>query len=79
MESFYHNGLRLFYRVTGEGRPLVFLHGMVTVQINSLAEKGNYGEACAYATILIVIVYAAVALMNLFIAHFGTSRKMKGE
>ncbi|MEA5142920.1 MAG: alpha/beta hydrolase [Oscillibacter sp.] len=28
MESFYHNGLRLFYRVTGEGRPLVFLHGM---------------------------------------------------
>ena len=52
---------------------------MVTVQINSLAEKGNYGEACAYATILIVIVYAAVALMNLFIAHFGTSRKMKGE
>lgn len=52
---------------------------MVTVQINSLAEKGNYGAACAYATILIAIVYAAVALMNLLIAHFGTSRKMKGE
>lgn len=47
---------------------------MVTVQINSLAEKGTYGPACAYATILIIVVYAAVALMNLFIKHFGTSR-----
>lgn len=47
---------------------------MVTVQINSLAEKGNYGEACAYATILIIIVYAAVVLMNLFIKYFGTSQ-----
>ena len=50
---------------------------MVTVQINSLAEKGTYGPACAYATILIVIVYAAVALMNLFIKHFGTSKYME--
>jgi len=47
---------------------------MVTIQINSLAEKGTYGPACAYATILIVIVYAAVALMDLFIKHFGTSK-----
>ncbi len=47
---------------------------MVTVQINSLAEKGTYGPACAYATILIIVVYTAVALMNLFIKHFGTSR-----
>jgi iron(III) transport system permease protein len=52
---------------------------MVTVQINSLAEKGNYGEACAYATILIVIVYAAVALMNLFIKYFGVSKTMRGN
>jgi len=28
MEAFDYNGLRLFYRVTGAGRPLVFLHGM---------------------------------------------------
>lgn len=52
---------------------------MVTVQINSLAEKGNYGEACAYATILIIIVYAAVALMNLFVKYFGTSKAMREE
>lgn len=52
---------------------------MVTVQINSLAEKGNYGEACAYATVLIIIVYTAVALMNLFIKYFGTSKSMRGS
>jgi iron(III) transport system permease protein len=52
---------------------------MVTVQINGLAEKGLYGEACAYATILIIVVYAAVALMNLFIKYFGTSKAMREE
>ncbi len=50
---------------------------MVTIQISSLAEKGDYGEACGFATILIIIVYAAVALMNLFIKHFGTSKYME--
>lgn len=50
---------------------------MVTVQINSLAEKGNYGPACAYASILIIIVYTVVALMNLFIKHFGTSKYLE--
>jgi len=29
--------------------------------------------ACAYATILIAIVYAAIVLMNLCIKYFGTS------
>ena len=52
---------------------------MVTVKINSLAEKGDYGDACAYATVLIILVYSAVALMNLFIKHFGTSKMMKEE
>ena len=39
--------------------------------------KGYYGVACAYATILIAIVYAAVLIMNLFIKFFGTSKKVK--
>ena len=49
---------------------------MVTIQINSLAEKGEYGVACAFASMLIILVYAVVALMNLFIKYFGTSRYM---
>jgi len=51
---------------------------LITTQINEFAEKGKYGVACAYATILIAIVYASILLMNLFMKHFGTSRKIKG-
>nr|MCR4834492.1 iron ABC transporter permease [Butyrivibrio sp.] len=47
---------------------------MITCQINEQAEKGNYGVACAYATVLILITYTAVAIMNLIIKHFGTSK-----
>ncbi len=50
---------------------------LITVQINEFAEKGSYGIACAFATILIVITYGSVMLMNFIIKHFGTSRKVK--
>ena len=50
---------------------------LITVQINELAEKGSYSLACAFATILIVITYGSVLLMNLVTKHFGTSRKIK--
>ena len=52
---------------------------LITVQINEFAEKGNYGIACAFATILIVITYGSVLLMNLAIKHFGTSKKLQSE
>lgn len=47
---------------------------LITVQINEFAEKGSYGIACAFATILIAITYGSVLLMNLAIKHFGTSK-----
>ena len=50
---------------------------LITVQINEFAEKGAFSLACAFATILIIITYGAVLLMNLFIKHFGTSRQIK--
>ncbi len=50
---------------------------LITVQINEFAEKGSYGIACAFATILILITYSAVLIMNLIIKHFGTSRMVK--
>ena len=52
---------------------------LITVQINEFAEKGSYSLACAFATILIVITYGAVLLMNLFITHFGTSKNIKED
>ncbi len=50
---------------------------LITVQINEFAEKGSYGIACAFATILIVITYGSVTIMNWIIKHFGTSKKIK--
>ncbi len=50
---------------------------LITVQINEFAEKGSYGIACAFASILIAITYGSVLLMNLFIKYFGTSRKLQ--
>ena len=51
---------------------------LITCKINEFAEKGKYGVACAYATVLIAIVYAAIMLMNLAMKYFGTSRKIRG-
>ena len=52
---------------------------LITTQINEQAEKGNYGVACAYATVLIAITYGIVLIMNALIRVFGTSRKLKEE
>lgn len=52
---------------------------LITCQINEFAEKGYYGVACAYATILIIIVYASVLIMNLAMRFFGTSKKLKAK
>ena len=52
---------------------------LITTQINEFAEKGKYGVACAYATILIAIVYVSIVVMNFVIKHFGTSKKLKGD
>lgn len=52
---------------------------LITCQINEQAEKGNYGVACAYATVLICITYGMVLIMNGLIKIFGTSRKMKED
>ena len=52
---------------------------LITVQINEFAEKGAYGIACAFATILIAITYSTVLLMKLVIKYFGTSKMYKEE
>jgi iron(III) transport system permease protein len=51
---------------------------LITCQINEQAEKGNYGVACAYATVLLAITYGVVVGMNALLKMFGTSRKVKG-
>ncbi|MCL1965021.1 MAG: iron ABC transporter permease [Firmicutes bacterium] len=51
---------------------------LITTQINEFAEKGKNGVACAYATMLIAIVYASISFMNLCIKRFGISKSAKG-
>lgn len=46
---------------------------LITVRINEFAEKGGYGVACAYATILIIITYAAICIMNLILGKIRTN------
>ncbi len=52
---------------------------LITCQINEQAEKGNYGVACAYATVLIAITYGAVLIMNTLIRFFGVSRSIRAK
>ena len=52
---------------------------LITTQINEQAEKGNYGVACAYATVLILITYGIVLIMNALIRVFGTSRTVSDD
>ncbi len=47
---------------------------LITVRINEFAEKGGYGVACAYATILIIITYAAICIMNLILGKIRTTK-----
>lgn len=46
-------------------------YNMLTTQIMAQADAGRFGVACAYSTILIIVVYAAVYIMNRLLAKMG--------
>ena len=50
---------------------------LITCQINEQAEKGNYGVACAYATVLILITYSMVLLMTAATNYWARSGKAR--
>lgn len=79
-DSFLSGLVTAFVRSMTATSAVIFLVSpsflLITPQIMSQAEIGRYGVACAYATILVVIVYGAVALMNIFIKFFGVSRRV---
>ncbi len=80
-ESFFSGLVTTFVRSITAISAIILLvtprYLLITTRINEFAEKGSYGIACAYATILILIVYASILLMNLFIKYFGTSRQVR--
>ena len=80
-ESFFSGLVTTFVRSITAISAIILLvtprYLLITTRINEFAEKGSYGVACAYATILIVIVYTAILIMNLFIKYFGTSKQVR--
>jgi len=68
-ESFFSGLVTTFVRSITAISAIILLvtpkYLLITVRINEHAEKGNYGIACAYATILIIITYTAISVMNL--------------
>ena len=80
-ESFFSGLVTTFVRSIPAISAIILLvtprYLLITTRINEFAEKGSYGVACAYATILIAIVYSAILIMNLFIKYFGTSKQVR--
>jgi iron(III) transport system permease protein len=80
-DSFFSGLVTAFVRSITAISAIILLvtpqYQLITCQINEQAEKGNYGVACAYATVLILITYGMVLIMNALIRVFGTSRKIK--
>ncbi|MCY6355618.1 ABC transporter permease [Clostridium sp. ZS2-4] len=50
-------------------------YNLLTVQILAQTDAGRFGVAAAYSTILIIIVYVAVAIMNLLLSRMGISKE----
>lgn len=77
-ESFFSGLVTTFVRSITAISAIILLvtpkYLLITVRINEHAEKGNYGVACTYATILIFITYAAITLMNILLKRLGTSK-----
>lgn len=48
---------------------------LITVGIMEEVDVGRFGVAAAYSTILIVIVFAAIVLMNILLSKFGSKKE----
>lgn len=78
-ESFFSGLVTTFVRSITAISAIILLvtpkYLLITVRINEHAEKGNYGVACTYATILILITYTAIIIMNVLLKKIGTSKQ----
>lgn len=79
-DSFFSGLVTTFVRSMTATSAVIFLvtpsHQLITPQIMAQADIGRFGVACAYSTLLIIIVYSAILLMNLFLKFFGVSRSI---
>lgn len=50
-------------------------YSLITVGIMNETDVGRFGVAAAYSTILIIIVFAAIVIMNIVLGKFGSKRE----
>ena len=82
-ESFFSGLVTTFVRSITAISAIILLvtpeYLLITTQINEFAEKGFYGVSCAYATVLIIIVYLSIVVMNFLVDMFSSERKIKRD
>lgn len=82
-ESFFSGLVTTFVRSITAISAIILLvtpeYLLITTQINEFAEKGYYGVSCAYATMLIIIVYLSIVAMNFVVDLFSSERKIKRD
>ena len=48
----------------------------ITVRINNYADNGNFGVACVYATVLVVLAYLCISIMNFIVDRISINKKI---
>lgn len=80
-DSFFSSLVSTFARSITATSAVIFLISarwqLITPQIMTVVDRGRYSDACAYATIMMLIVYAAIILMNVAVGFMRRSRTVK--
>ena len=81
-DSFFSSLVSTFARSITATSAVIFLISarwqLITPQIMTVVDRGQYSVACAYATIMMLIVYAAIGLMQVVVSRMSRSRRVKG-
>ena len=80
-DSFFSSLVTTFARSITATSAVIFLisarYQLITPQIMTVVDRGQYSVACAYATIMMLIVYVAIALMQIVVSRMSRSRRIK--
>lgn len=81
-DSFFSSLVSTFARSITATSAVIFLISarwqLITPQIMTVVDRGQYSVACAYASIMMLIVYAAIGLMQVVVRSMSRSRRVKG-
>lgn len=82
-DSFFSSLVTTFARSITATSAVIFLisarYQLITPQIMTVVDRGQYSVACAYATVMMLIVYVAIGLMQLFVNNMRRSRRIKEQ